>query len=155
MTYRDIKINDTIYILDKDKMVLQQGRVTATSPHVNNTYNTMAAGQMMRDIAIEVDGKNATYTIPGNLAVTFAGSIVLATSQQGLSSEIERMKLEAEQALAMMEHHKMVIERSSGLLAELNPHVREKMENERRFKSIESDMSGIKTMMQQLLDKLS
>ena len=155
MTYRDTKINDTIYILDKDKMVLQQGRVTATSPHVNNTYNTMAAGQMMRDIAIEVDGKNATYTIPGNLSVTFAGSIVLATSQQGLSSEIERMKSEAEQALAMMEHHKMVIERSSGLLAELNPHVREKMENERRFKSIESDMSGIKTMMQQLLDKLS
>lgn len=136
-------------------MVLQQGRVTATSPHVNNTYNTMAAGQMMRDIAIEVDGKNATYTIPENLSVTFAGSIVLATSQQGLSSEIERMKSEAEQALAMMEHHKMVIERSSGLLAELNPHVREKMENERRFKSIESDMSGIKTMMQQLLDKLS
>lgn len=155
MTYRDIKINDTIYILDKDKMVLQQGRVTATSPHVNNTYNTMAAGQIMRDIAIEVDGKNATYTIPENLAVTFAGSIVLATSQQGLSSEIERMKLESEQALAMMEHHKMVIERSSGLLAELNPHVREKMENERRFKSIEIDMSGIKTMMQQLLDKLS
>ena len=136
-------------------MVLQQGRVTATSPHVNNTYNTMAAGQMMRDIAIEVDGKNATYTIPENLSVTFAGSIVLATSQQGLSSEIERMKSEAEQALAMMEHHKMVIDRSSGLLAELNPHVREKMENERRFKSIESDMSGIKTMMQQLLDKLS
>ena len=29
------------------------------------------------------------------------------------------------------------------------------MENERRIKSIESDMSGIKTMMQQLLDKLS
>ena len=136
-------------------MVLQQGRVTATSPHVNNTYNTMAAGQMMRDIAIEVDGKNATYTIPENISVTFAGSIVLATSQQGLSSEIERMKSEAEQALAMMEHHKMVIERSSGLLAELNPHVREKMENVRRFKSIESDMSGIKTMMQQLLDKLS
>ena len=155
MTYRDTKINDTIYILDKDKMVLQQGRVTATSPHVNNTYNTMAAGQMMRDIAIEVDGKNATYTIPENLSVTFAGSIVLATSQQGLSSEIERMKSEAEQALAMMEHHKMVIDRSSGLLAELNPHVREKLENERRFKSIESDMSGIKTMMQQLLDKLS
>ena len=155
MTYRDTKINDTIYILDKDKMVLQQGRVTATSPHVNNTYNTMAAGQMMRDIAIEVEGKNATYTIPENLSVTFAGSIVLATSQQGLSSEIERMKSEAEQALAMMEHHKMVIDRSSGLLAELNPHVREKMENERRFKSIESDMSGIKTMMQQLLDKLS
>ena len=136
-------------------MVLQQGRVTATSPHVNNTFNTMAAGQMMRDIAIEVDGKNATYTIPENLSVTFARSIVLATSQQGLSSEIERMKSEAEQALAMMEHHKMVIERSSGLLAELNPHVREKLENERRFKSIESDMSGIKTMMQQLLDKLS
>lgn len=136
-------------------MVLQQGRVTATSPHVNNTYNTMAAGQMMRDIAIEVEGKNATYTIPENLSVTFAGSIVLATSQQGLSSEIERMKSEAEQALAMMEHHKIVIDRSSGLLAELNPHVREKMENERRFKSIESDMSGIKTMMQQLLDKLS
>ena len=63
MTYRDTKINDTIYILDKDKMVLQQGRVTATSPHVNNTYNTMAAGQMMRDIAIEVDGKNATRTL--------------------------------------------------------------------------------------------
>lgn len=155
MTFRETKINDTIHILNKDRMALQQGRVTATAPHLDNTYNTMAAGQMMRDITIEVDGKNTTYTIPENLAVTYAGSIVLATSQQGLATEVERLKSEAEQALAMMEHHKMIVEKSSGLLAELNPHIREKMENEQRFKSIESDMSGIKSMMKQLLDKLS
>lgn len=155
MTFKDTKINDTIHILDKDNMALQQGRVTATAPHLDNTFNTMAAGQMMRDITIEVDGKPTTYTIPENLAVTYAGSIVLATSQQGLATEVERLKSEAEQALAMMEHHKMVIDKASGLLAELNPHIREKMENERRFKSIESDMSGIKSMMKQLLDKLS
>ena len=40
-------------------------------------------------------------------------------------------------------------------MAELNPHIREKQETERRFKSIEGDISGIRGMMKQLLDKLA
>lgn len=40
-------------------------------------------------------------------------------------------------------------------MAELNPEVRKERETERRFKSIESDIGGIKGMITQLLEKLS
>lgn len=154
-TFKDIKQNNPVYILDKGQLEIKQGKVTATAPHIDNTYNTMAAGQMMRDVTIETEGKQTTYTIPENLIVTFAGDIVLATDQQGLAAEVERMKTEAETALAAVDRHKAVIEKSGELLAKLNPQIRERQETEKRFKSIEGDINGIKGMVQKLLDKLS
>lgn len=155
ITFKDIKQNNPVYILDKSALEIKQGKVTATAPHIDNTFNTMATGQMMRDVTIESEGKSTTYTIPENLMVTFAGDIVLATEQQGLATEVERMKSEAEAALAAVDRHKALIEKSGELLARLNPQVRERQETERRFKSIEGDINGIKGMVQKLLDKLA
>lgn len=40
------------------------------------------------------------------------------------------------------------------LLAALNPAIKEKQETEKRFKALEGDISGIRGMVKQLLDKL-
>ena len=48
------------------------------------------------------------------------------------------------------------MERAKGeeLLAALNPAIKEKQETEKRFKALEGDISGIRGMVKQLLDKL-
>lgn len=136
-------------------MELKEATVKENQPHLGGTYTMAGTAQMMRDVTLECQGKRMTYTIPEMLSVTYASDLVLSTDREGLTEEVGRMKAEAEKALANTERNKRTVERAEELLAELNPHVRERQETERRFKSIEGDISGIRGMMKQLLDKLS
>lgn len=76
---------------------------------------------MVVDVTIESEGKTATYTIPENLSVTYAGDIVLATDKQGLVCEVEAMKNAAEKILESIPRQKEIVDKSSTLLADLNP----------------------------------
>lgn len=156
MTFKEIQKNHPVYILDKAKVEVRQGKVLEVAPHLSTTgMTTVSSGtQPMRDVTIEVDGKPSAYIIPEQLSVTFAGDLVISTSKEGLSPEVERMKNEAEAVLASVDRMKEVKEKSEELLATLNPAVKEKQETEKRFKAIEGDISGIRGMVKQLLDKL-
>ena len=119
-----------------------------------------AAGKsgMVVDVSIEADGKTANYVIPETLSVTYAGNLVLSVDRQGLAGEVESMRTSAEQALAAVEHQRRIVEKSTGLLAELNPAFREKQETEQRFSKIESSMNEVKQMLSRLIssgDKLT
>lgn len=155
MTFKELQKNHPVYVLDKSKVEVKQGKVIQTAPHMNTGISTISGnGQPMRDVTIEVDGKQTIYTIPEQLTVTYAGELVLATDKQNLSPEVERMKNEADAVLASVDRMKEIKGKSEELLATLNPAVKEKQETERRFKSIEGDISGIKGMVKQLLEKL-
>lgn len=155
MTFKELQKNHPVYVLDKSKVEVKQGKVIQTAPHMNTGISTISGnGQPMRDVTIEVDGKQTIYTIPEQLTVTYAGELVLATDKQSLSPEVERMKNEADAVLASVDRMKEIKGKSEELLAALNPAVKEKQETERRFKSIEGDISGIKGMVKQLLEKL-
>lgn len=155
MTFKDIQKNHPVFILDKSTVELRQGKVVEAAPHMNTGLATISgSGQPMRDVTIEMDGKQTVYTIPEHLSITFAGDIVLSTDKQGLSTEVERMKNEADTVLSSVERMKTIKQKSEELLADLNPAVKEKQETEKRFKSIEGDISGIRGMVKQLLDKL-
>ncbi len=152
MTFKEIDKGSVVYILDKEKLSVNQSRVTNAAPHINLGNYTQAQGQNMRDVTLD-DGK--TYTIPEVLSVTYANNIVLSTSQQGLANEVERMKHDAERILDSVDRQKEIIAKSDGLLAELNPQYKERQENEKRFSQIEESVNGMKGMIQTLLDKLS
>ena len=47
-----------------------------------------------------------------------------------------------------------LLNKGEELLAALNPAIKEKQETEKRFKALEGDISGIRGMVKQLLDKL-
>ena len=130
--FKNIQKNQTVYILDTKALQLKEAQVKDNQPHIGSTY-----------------------TIPEQLSVTYAADLVLSTEREALSAEVERMKQAAEQQLANTERNKQTVERAEQLLAELNPHIRERQETERRFKSIEGDISGIRGMMKQLRDKLA
>jgi hypothetical protein len=79
MQFKDVKQNYPVYILDKQNVTYKQGKVTSVSfPHIDNT-NPMAMGKTVVDVAIEADGKTATYAIPDSMSIAYAGDLVLST----------------------------------------------------------------------------
>lgn len=162
MLFKDLKQNYPVYILDKQNLVLTQGKaVQVPFPRVEMNQKT-GKTEMVIDVTIEANGKTATYVIPENLSVTYAGNIILSTDKMSLASEVEAMKTSAEQVLASVEHHKNVLDKASSLLAELNPVYKEKQETEKRFTAIEETVSGmrgsvdeLKKMMAEFIKKMS
>lgn len=154
MLFKDIKQNYPVYILDKQNIKFTQGKTVSVSfPRMENT-NPMAMGKSVLDIVIEADGKNATYAIPENVGIVYAGDIVLSTDREGIAREIEAMKTSAEQALASVDRQKAILEKSTKLLAELNPAFREKQEYEQRLSKMENSIGELKEMLSGFMNKV-
>lgn len=145
LLFRDTKPNYPVFILNKDEMTVTQGKVkTASFPRMDTSRGT---AQMVVDVEIEADGKTATYAIPENLGVTYAGNLVLSTEQEALLREIDALESAAQQILATVEKQKTIIERAKVVRAELNPVYKEKQETEKRFGQIEGAISEMKDLM--------
>lgn len=147
MLFKDIKQNYPVFILDKQNLSLVQGKVVSVSfPRMDINPKTGKSDTVV-DVTIEANGKTATYAIPENMSVTYAGNTVLSTDKSGLVNEIEAMKSSAEQVLASVDHQKEILEKASSLLAELNPVYRERQENEMRFNKMEESIAKLQQMM--------
>lgn len=148
MLFKDIKQNYPVYILDKQELCIIQGKATAVSfPRIEMNQKT-GRSEMIIDVTVEADGKTATYAIPENLSVTYAGNIVLATDKQSLTGEVEAMVASADQVIASVTHAKNIKDKAPAILAELNPIYREKQETEQRFSKIEGSISEMNRLMQ-------
>lgn len=146
MLFKDIKQNYPVHILDKDNVSYIQGKVVSVSfPHIDNT-NPVVIGKTVVDVVIEADGKSATYAIPENMSIAYAGNLVLSTDKDGIIREVEAMKTSSEQYLNAVDKTKQVLEKSTSLLAELNPEIKAKQENEQRLSKMESSIEELKNM---------
>lgn len=147
MTFKELKQGYPVYILDKDKLTVKQGKVVnASFPRID----TQPTGrQMVVDVTLCMDGKNAVYTMPEDSAVVYANNLVLSTDQHCLSVEVEKMKADAERILSTVETQKEIVEVADDLLAQLNPSFKEKRETEQRFEQIESRLDKLITLIEQ------
>ena len=85
--FKDIKQNYPVYILDTQEVDIIQGKATQASfPRLEMNQKT-GKTEMVVDVTIEANGKIATYTIPENHSVTYAGHLVLATEKPGLAND--------------------------------------------------------------------
>ncbi len=147
MQFKDIKQGYPVYILDKSNLNFSQGKTTAVSFSRMDVNQKTGKAEMVRDITIEADDKTATYTIPEELSVTYAGNLVLSTDKQGLINDVNAAQSRAEQILAQREEAETLLTKAPGLLAELNPVYKEKQETEKRFSKIEDTIAEMKDML--------
>ena len=128
MAFKDVKQSYSVYMLNKQNMTILDSKVISVGfPHMDmNNKPQLGQSQMVVDVTIESEGKTATYTIPENLSVTYAGDIVLSTDKQGLLFEIEAMKNSAEKVLESVPRQREIIDKATTLLADLNPIYKEK-----------------------------
>lgn len=154
MQFKDIKQNYPVYIFNKQDLSFIQGKAIQVSfPRVEMNQKT-GKTEMVVDITIEMNGKTASYVIPENLSVTYAGNLILSTDKTGLANEIEAMKTTAEQILASVDHQKEILDKSSSILAQLNPIYKEKQEAEQRFGKIESSIERMEELMKKQQDMI-
>lgn len=154
MQFKDIKQNYPVFILDKQNVQFTQGKVLSVSfPHMDNS-NPMSMGKTVVDVVIEAGGKSATYAIPESMNVAYAGDLVISTDRDGIIREVEALKNNSEQYLKGVDKTKEVLEKSKSLLAELNPEIKAKQENEQRLTSLENSMQELKEMMKGLVKEL-
>ncbi len=146
MTFKELKQGYPVYILDKEKLTVKQGKVVNVSfPRIDNQPS---GRQMVVDITLDMNGKNAVYTMPEDSAVVYANNLVLSTDQHCLAIEVEKMKADAEKILSTVEVQKEIIEVADDLLAQLNPSFKEKRETEQRFEKIESRLDKLIQLME-------
>lgn len=93
---RDVKQNYSVYILNKQDITITDGKVISVGfPHLDlSTKPAMGQSQMVVDVTIEANSKTATYSIPENLSVTYAGKEKKETEQRfsKIEESISRME---------------------------------------------------------------
>ena len=144
-------------MLNKQNMTISDSKVISVGfPHMDmNNKPQLGQSQMVVDVTIESEGKTATYTIPENLSVTYAGDIVLSTDKQGLLCEIEAMKNSAEKVLESVPRQREIIDKATTLLADLNPIYKEKKQNEQRFSKIEESISRMESTVNNFINSFN
>lgn len=159
MTFKDIKENNVVYILDKNNLQVIKAKVkNSPIPKIDmNKPNTgLSNSSLVVDLDLEINGKVTQYTIPESLEVTYTSTgLVLATESSKLIPEVEAMAKEAKDTLAKEAYFKKVLEKSSTLLAELNPQLKERQETDRRLNLLEDKLSKVLTAVEKLTDQLN
>lgn len=159
MTFKDIKENNVVYILDKNNLQVIKAKVK-NSPipkiDMNKPNIGLSNSSLVVDLDLEINGKVTQYTIPESLEVTYTSTgLVLATESSKLIPEVEAMAKEAKDTLAKEAYFKKVLEKSSTLLAELNPQLKERQETDRRLNLLEDKLSKVLTAVEKLTDQLN
>lgn len=159
MTFKDIKENNVVYILDKNNLQVIKAKVK-NSPipkiDMNKPNLGLSNSSLVVDLDLEINGKVTQYTIPESLEVTYTSTgLVLATESSKLIPEVEAMAKDAKDTLAKEDYFKKVLEKYSTILAELNPQLKERQETDRRLNLLEDKLSKVLTAVEKLTDQLN
>ena len=162
MTFKDIKQNNTVFILDKNNLkVIPAKVINASQPKIDMSKpnSCMSGTTLIVDIDLNIEGKTVSYSIPENLEITYTNTgLVLAIDPNKLVNEVNSLHREAKDQLAKREYYEEVIKKTPDLMAELNPQLKEKQETDRRLNTMESSISNMQSdisKMTSLVEKLA
>ena len=149
MTFKDIKTNNTVFILDKNNLkVIPAKVINASQPKIDMSKpnSCMSGTTLIVDIDLNIEGKTVSYSIPENLDITYTNTgLVLAIDPNKLINEVNILHQEAKDQLAKKGYYENIINKTPDILAELNPQLKEKQETDRRLNLMESSMSTMQS----------
>jgi hypothetical protein len=159
--FQSLRPNNQIYILHKDKPLLETGTVISVSaPSPKYPVQPMFGQpqEMVVDIIAKVNNQDITYQrIPANLEVADFGNnnIVLSDNKEAMNSEIMCLKQRSVDIIDSIEYHKNLVAECDKLLTSLNPDLAEKTAQKERIDSLELKMQELMDMNRQLIARLS
>lgn len=150
MIFRDLKSGYPVYLLDRNAIKYEQGKVMAVGlPHTD--LQTGNFGKMLVDVTIQTDGKQNTYSVCDAEQTAYAGSLLIATSKECVVNEVRAINAQAEETLAKVSVAKNTITACKSLLEELDNTFRERQETEMRFQRIDERFGGMEKKMDEIL----
>lgn len=162
MTFKELRQNLPIHILDKGEMVYGLGKVVNVGmPRINtqagqpNNFGTMPQMQMVVDVTVEWNGQTKTYTLADNASVAAVGSVMVSIDKADILKELQATKTDCEQYLANIDRKKEELEKCDKLIGELDTSFKERQETENRFKTIEETQKEQGNKLDKILEILS
>ena len=149
--FKDLKQGHTVHFFNRKTADYQQGIIASdpSLPHFQSTMPTMVV-----DVPITINNETKTYSIPETLSTTYYGDTCISTDLPSILREIDQLSNQADAAIAAVPKWEEIQRTCANLRDTLNPEVKEKKILDQRMTQIETNMSDMKTMFQQLLKKL-
>lgn len=159
--FQALRPNNIIYILHKDKPLLETGTIISVSAPTPKYPVQPMFGQQPQDLVVDivakVNNQDITYQkIPANLEVADFGnnSIVLSDNREAMNSEIMCLKQRSVDIVNSIEYHQNLISECDKLLTNLNPDLAEKRAQKERIDSLEMQITKLMEMNNQLMARL-
>ena len=154
MQFKDLKQNNTIFILDKDTVEVFNGKVTnnPTQPHYDSKFNNGSV--QVVDVNIEYKGNTYQYVFQNDSEVGYDRSMILTTNRDIIIREVEMIKEAADKNLELMPKYESDSKKCAEILATFDPRIKEKQENDRRLTGLENSVNELKNMFQSFMQEM-
>ena len=156
MAFQNLRNNHQIYILHKDAIpTLEIGKITYISVPVPKFGNNSMYNDLVLDIIVDIDGKPTNFQkLPANGEIAdFGNSLVIATSKEAMSSEVQSMKQRSLDILNSIEQHQSIISGCDEILQVLNPEIAEKQRQEQENKALREEINSLKEMFSEFINQ--
>lgn len=151
MTFQNLRVNHTIYILHKDVIpTLEIGKIsniTNPVPQYGNIYNNSI------DISIDINGKSTNFQkVPANNEIAdFGNNIVLAANKDAINNEVISMKQRSLDIINNIQQHQNIVKGCDEILQTINPEIAEKQRQEEENKALRCEINQLKEMVQEFI----
>ena len=147
--FQSLRPNNQIFILHKDKAILEIGSVVSVSAPMPKYQVPPVFGQaqeMVVDLVVKVNNQDINYQkIPANLDLADFGSnnIVLSDNRNAMNSEIMSLKQKSMDILSSIDHHKTLIANYDKMLSDINPEFAEKQQQQAEINELKMQVNDL------------
>jgi len=158
--FQSLRPNNQIYILRKDKPVLEIGSVVSVSTPVPKYQMQPAVfghQEMVVDIVAKVNNQDITYQkIPANAEIADFGStnVVISDNKEAMNSEVLSLKKKSEDLIASIDYHKEIISGCESILSQLNPEFAEKKAQQEEMTFLRDRVDKMSKDIESLIEAL-
>lgn len=159
--FQALRPNNQIFILHKDKPLLETGTVLSVSipsPKYNVPPSFGMPQEMVVDIVVRVNNQDVTYQkLPASAEVADFGNntLVITDNRDAMNSEIACLKQKSMDIVNSKEFHENLIVEYDKLLVSLNPEFAEKKAQQSRIDALEAQVTKLVELNSQLMARLS
>lgn len=147
--FQSLRPNNQIFILHKDKPLLEVGSVVSVSMPTPKYPVPPVFGQtqeMVVDIVVKVNNQDITYQkLPANLEIADFGNngIVISDNKLAMNSEIMSLKQKSVDAINNINFHQQVVTTCDKILSDLNPEFAEKQQQQAEINELKSQVGDL------------
>ncbi len=140
MTFKELKSNYPIYLLDRASLGFEQARVMNVQPN----YQSVNMNKIEVNVTIQTkDGKQNTYAVADSEQSAYAGNLFISTSKDSIINEVNALKNASEEVLEKVDEHKKTVEKCKKLLGELDTAFRDQQKTNERLDNLENKLDEI------------
>jgi hypothetical protein len=147
--FQSLRPNNQIFILHKDKPLLEVGSVVSVSMPTPKYPVPPVFGQtqeMVVDIVVKINNQDITYQkLPANLEIADFGTngIVISDNKLAMNSEIMSLKQKSVDAINNINFHQQVVTTCDKILSDLNPEFAEKQQQQAEINELKSQVGDL------------